>query len=105
VRKVLPILLMFGVSACATTMRWDKPGATEESTVADMDSCRQAAIQEANRYYPWGFFGSPIWGGRRNWMMWQMNQDSDRFYAERRLAAFCMRTKGYEQVKVEKTSG
>ena len=35
-----------------------------------------------------------------NWMLWQMRQDNDRFYAENRLTAFCMRTKGYEQVEV-----
>ena len=102
-RKVLPVLLAFALalSACASTMRWDKAGATDESTAADMTACRQAAIQEANRYSPWGFFGPPVWGGRRNWMMWQMSQDSERFYAENRLTAFCMRTKGYEQVRIQ----
>jgi hypothetical protein len=30
-----------------------------------------------------------------------VRQDNDRFYAENRLAAFCMRTKGYDQVPVQ----
>jgi hypothetical protein len=32
--------------------------------------------------------------------MWQMRADDERFFAENRLTAFCMRTKGYEQVEV-----
>ena len=104
-RKVLPVLLTLALAACGTTMRWDKAGATDEAVAADMAACRQAATQEANRFSPWGFYGPPIWGGRRGWMLWQMNQDSERFYTENRLTAFCMRTKGYEQVRVEKTSG
>jgi hypothetical protein len=104
-RKVLPVVLALGVAACGAPLRWEKPSATDESTAADMTACRQAAQQEANRYspfgyYPWGF-GPPVWGLHRgNWMLWQMRQDNDRFYAENRLTAFCMRTKGYEQVEV-----
>jgi len=102
-RKVLPVLLMFAVAGCAT-LRWDKPGATDATIANDMVACRQAAQQEAMRYpwgyYPWGGFGMPIGMHRGNWMLWQMRQDNDRFYLENRLSAFCMRTKGYEQVEV-----
>jgi hypothetical protein len=104
-RKVLPVLLMLGVAACATPMRWDKPGATDQMVAADTTACRQAAQQEAMRYYPFGYypwgFGPSVYGMHRgNWMLWQMRQDSDRFLAENRLTNFCMRTKGYEQVEV-----
>ena len=107
-RKILPVLLLLGLAACSTTTRWEKPGATAEMVSTDLTSCRQAAVQEANRsfpYYPWGWgglgWGGWGWGyGPRNWMLWQMRADSERFYAENRLAAFCMRTKGYEQVEV-----
>ena len=108
-RNVLPALAMLAVAACATPTRWEKPGVSDEMTVADIGTCRQAAQQEAMRYtsfgvYPWGY--SPMWGfGRNNWMFWQMRQDNDRFYTENRLTAFCMRTKGYEQVRVENTTG
>ena len=103
-RKVLPVLLMLGVAACAPPMRWEKPGATAEMLSFDMTACRQAAQQEAMRY-PFGYypfaFGPPVWGMRRgNWTLWQMRADSDRFYAENRLTSFCMRNKGYEQVEV-----
>jgi len=104
-RKVLPVLLMLGVAACGPAMRWDKPGANDEMTATDLEACRQAAWQEANRYpygyYPWGF-GPPVWGLHRgNYLMWQMRQDNDRFYVENRLRSFCMRTKGYELVPVQ----
>src|SRR4029079_13617910 len=52
-RRVLPVLLMLGVAACAPPMRWEKPGATAEMLSFDMTSCRQAAQQEAMRY-PFG---------------------------------------------------
>jgi hypothetical protein len=101
-RKVLPVLAMLGVAACAAPTRWEKPGASAEMVEADMVSCRQAAMQEANRYVPFGVYPGAYygWGFRTNWTLWQIRQDNDRFYAEHRLAAFCMRTKGYEQVEV-----
>ena len=109
-RKVLPVLLMLGVAACATPMRWEKPGATEEMLSFDMSSCRQAAQQEAMRYYTFGYypfaFGPPVWGLRRgSWPLWQMRADSDRFFAENRLTAFCMRNKGYELVSIPRAQG
>ena len=106
-RKVLPVLLMLGVAACAPTMRWDKPGVSDEGAAVDLSSCRHAAQLEANRYpYSWGGFGGWGWGfGRRSSLLWQMRADDERFFTENRLTNFCMRTKGYEQVRIEKTSG
>lgn len=105
-RKVLPVLLMLGVAACATDMRWQKPGISDEGATVDLNTCRRAAQLEANRYYtPWGWGGWPGWGwgfGRRSSLYWQMRADNERFFAENRLTSFCMRTKGYELVKVEK---
>jgi hypothetical protein len=99
-RRVVPFLLMLAVSACGTPMRWDRPGATDQMVQADMSACRGAAQIEANRYfYPWGWSG---WGwGHRSSLMWQMRADNDRFLTESRLTAFCMRTKGYEQVPMQ----
>jgi hypothetical protein len=95
--------MMLAVAGCAATMRWDKPGATDQMVAADMSSCRSAAQQEANRYYPYYPWGWGGWGfGRRGGLMWQMRADDERFFAENRLTAFCMRTKGYEQVEIEK---
>jgi hypothetical protein len=103
-RRVVPFLLMLAVSACGPTLRWDKPGATEQTALADMSACRRAAQIEANRYfYPWGWgWGGWGWGyGRRSALMWSVRADNDRFLTESRLTAFCMRTKGYEQVPVQ----
>jgi hypothetical protein len=101
-RRVVPFVLMLVVSACGPALRWDKPGATEQMVQADMSACRGAAQIEANRYfYPWGW-GGLGWGyGRHSSLMWQMRADNDRFLTETRLTAFCMRTKGYEQVPVQ----
>jgi hypothetical protein len=103
-RKVLPVLLMLGVAACATPMRWEKPGVSDEGTAVDLGSCRHAAQLEANRYpYSWGGWGGWGWGfGRRSSLMWQMQADNERFFAENRLTNFCMRTKGYEMVVVRR---
>jgi hypothetical protein len=103
-RRIVPFLLMLAVSACGTVMRWDKPGATDQMVTADFSSCRSAAQQEANRYYPfypWGWGGWGGWAGRHSGLMWQMRADDERFFAQNRLTAFCMRTKGYEQVEVK----
>ena len=101
-RRVVPFLLMLAVSACGTPMRWDKPGATDQMVQTDMSACRQAAQIEADRYYPYYPWGWGGWGwGRRSGLMWQMRADDERFFAESRLTAFCMRTKGYEQVPIQ----
>lgn len=103
-RRVVPFLLMLAVSACGMPMRWDKAGATEQMVAADTTACRRAAQTEANRYYPfypWGWGGWGGWGHHRSGLMWQMRADDERFLAENRLTAFCMRTKGYEQVPVQ----
>jgi hypothetical protein len=102
-RRVLPVLLALAVSACGTTLRWDKPGASDEAISADLVTCRRAAQIEANRYayFPWGWGSGWGWGwGPRRSVFWQMRADDDRFVTENRLTAFCMRTKGYEQVEV-----
>ena len=102
-RKVLPILLMLGVAACADDMRWMKPGVSDEGAAVDLGSCRHAAQLEANRYYYPGGWGWPGWGwgfGRRSSLFWRMRADDDRFIAENRLTNFCMRTKGYELTRI-----
>jgi len=105
-RKVVPLVLLCGLAACAPPARWEKAGATELMTETDMVDCRKAASQEAFRYFAfnWGFpfYGPTFWGyaGRPSWLMWQARLDSDRFHAENRLTAFCMRNKGYELVPI-----
>jgi hypothetical protein len=103
-RRVVPFLpLLLAVSACGFDTRWVKPGASDEAVAADMTTCRRAAQQEANRYYPFGYYPFAYSGwGHRGSVFWMTRADDERFYAENRLTAFCMRTKGYEQVEVRK---
>jgi hypothetical protein len=108
-RKVLPaalpVALLLAVAGCGTPARWEKPGVTAEATAADAVDCRRAASQEAFVYSPYGW-APPLWPGRRGyWLNWYQLQQSERFYAENRLTAFCMRNKGYELVPIPRPPG
>jgi hypothetical protein len=104
-RKVAAIALLLAVAACGTPARWEKPGATDQTTAADAVECRRAASQESFLYNPYGW-PPPLWPYRRGyWLNWYQMQESQRFYAENRLTAFCMRNKGYELVPIPKTQG
>jgi hypothetical protein len=101
-RNVLPFALLLGLAACATTSHWEKPGADETAAGRDNVECRRAAQQEASRFTPTPFYGGPFMSWRRpSYFMWQSNFELDRFYTENRLAAFCMRSRGYELVTVQ----
>ena len=94
-RRILPFLMLAGLSACALAQtRWEKDGADEALTAGDLGYCRQAARDEAFVASPYGF-GSPFYGFRR-WPLW----DNNRYYTESRLTQFCMRNKGYQLVTV-----
>ncbi len=109
--RVLPLVLVLALGACATTTRWEKPGADEATTQHDNAECRTAAQREAFRYpaapfSPW--YGAPApyyWRGWPGYSVYRMNWDADRFLAENRLASFCMRSRGYELVTVEEKKG
>jgi len=101
-RKVAPIALLLAVAACGAPARWEKPGVSAEMSATDSVDCRRAASQEAFLYNPSGL-PPPLWPYRRGYSLnWQQYQDSERFYAENRLTAFCMRNKGYELVPLPK---
>ena len=104
-RKVVPFVLLLAVGACGTPARWEKPGVSPEGTVADITDCRRAASQEAF-LYSYGL-PPPLWPYpyRRSSLYWLQYEESQRFYAENRLTAFCMRNKGYELVPIPKTQG
>ena len=102
-RKVAPVTLLgamlLAVAACAAPARWEKAGVSEEMTATDAVECRRAANQEAFLYIP----SPPVpWPYRR--LNWQYDQ-TVRFYAENRLVAFCMRSKGYELVPIPRAQG
>jgi hypothetical protein len=103
-RKVLALLPLATLAACATPAHWEKPGADDAAVKADLTYCAAAARTEAFQNYAFdtGFmrFGAPWWGYpyRPSQALWRQRLDSDRFYAETRLKDFCMRNKGYELV-------
>jgi hypothetical protein len=91
--------LCAGLAACAAPMRWEKAGADDKATGSDMASCRNAAREEAFRYYfpvSTPFFGPRYWFNRA---------DTNRYVAEINLTRFCMQNKGYTLVPVEKNDG
>ena len=104
-RALLSVTLLLAVAACATPTRWEKPGVSADMTASDAVDCRRAAVQEAFLYNPYGW-PPPFWPYRRGyWLNWQQYQQSERFYAENRLTAFCMRSKGYELVQIPEPQG
>jgi hypothetical protein len=92
--KVLPLLVLVSLAACAFPQtRWDKPGANEKMTADDLLNCRHAAQQEAFLDAPAPVIGP--WAAHHWW-----RTENDRFYMENRLTDFCMRSKGYTLVDV-----
>ena len=100
-RKVLSFALLLAVAGCATPARWEKAGVNAEMTATDAVECRRSASQEAFLYES-GLPPAPRPYGRGYLRQYQ---DSERFYAENRLVAFCMRAKGYEQVPIPRQPG
>ena len=100
-RKVVPPTflgaLLLTVAACGAPAHWEKAGVSAEITSTDAVECRRAAFQESFLSTPYTTPPVP----RLNWL--QMRA-SERFYAENRLTAFCMRNKGYELVPIPKPS-
>ena len=90
--------LLLTVAACGTPSHWEKPGASAEMTSTDAVDCRRAAFQESFLSTP--YVTPPIY--RLNWL--QM-REAERFYAENRLTAFCMRNKGYELMPIPRAPG
>ncbi len=104
---VVAIAALLALAACGQTTRWEKPQATAETTAADRQDCRQQAEREAWRDYGLGAwrYGYPFYAtypgyGPLSWHL-ESRMRQDRYFAEQRLAAFCMQNKGYERVVVE----
>ena len=106
-RRLLPLLgigAVLALGACAQATRWEKPQASEEAVATDLQDCRAQAHKEAYRTvgpYPVGypFYGPPFFRGWRYDYEARLRQEQ--YFAENRLASFCMRNKGYERVAVE----
>jgi len=97
-KVVVPLALILAVAACGAPARWEKAGVSAEMTSTDAVDCRRAASMESFLSTPYAT--PPVY--RLNWL--QM-RESERFYTENRLVAFCMRNKGYELMPIPRTSG
>jgi len=99
----------FLLAAC-TPLQWVKQDVAPQQMEDDFAACRQEAWREARMRADW--FHRPLFPyavqdaqGRR-FLVWPQSgfHDSfgDQFMEESRLAHFCMRSKGYQLVPVEK---
>ena len=103
---IIASLLLLG--AC-TPMAWVKPDVAKEQIDEDLVACRQEAWREARLRPVWRPPNLPYAvqdaQGRR-FLVWPhdtfYDSLSDQFMEEARLAHFCMRSKGYQLVPVEK---
>lgn len=98
-RKILSFLLPVILAACSTATRWEKAGADEAKTDQDRAECRKAAEQEAFRQGGAPFPYSGSWYGRPSTSALPPSVEADRLGTENKLAAFCMRSRGYELVR------
>lgn len=93
--------LTFALAACAGPGVWHQPGVTQSDTSTDIASCQAAAKAEVGRLYSFIFpYPYPLgWNGGRQvgYLEWQQRVETFTSYEEARLAAACMREKGYRQ--------
>jgi len=99
--------------AACTPLQWVKADVAPQQAEEDFNACRQEAWREARMHASW--FHRPMFPyavhdaqGRR-FLVWPQSgmHDAfgDQFMEESRLAHFCMRSKGYQLVPVEKDKG
>ena len=105
--KILGPVAALACAAC-TPMQWVKPDATPEQLGQDSIQCQQDAWREARMhgwyYRPFGPVPYRDASGRR-FFAWPYGPFGDPFgdpyLEEGRLAAFCMRNKGYRLEELE----
>jgi hypothetical protein len=101
-RKILLLLVPLGLSACNTTSLWEKAGSDQAAMSLDLGKCRHDALQEAARVYAterrYPFYEQPFFIGGLTETSWRLRRavENDQAYAEKALAAGCMRRKGYQ---------
>ncbi|MBM3650463.1 MAG: hypothetical protein FJX11_22025 [Alphaproteobacteria bacterium] len=100
-RKVLPLIVLLAVSACATAGQWQKPDTAQATVDNDLRQCRRDAVQESLRLFadwrPFSVDAPPFWN-----YMWAPQRrlahkaiDDGQMQAEQALTVTCMRNKGY----------
>jgi hypothetical protein len=110
-RRLGPWLaLVFLLGGCSYA--WVRPDATPAQVRADEQRCRaetanlvqpvwsDAALGWGPMYRPWG----PAWYGGPGWYGWWPDPSAE-LAAEQRAYDRCMRTKGYNLVRVDRKTG
>lgn len=82
------------IAACASTVEWSKPGATQESMDADLKACRVAAeriaaLPRPQTATPASGMSSPA----------GTDLDADRQLQQAQRVEACMRGRGYQLVR------
>lgn len=101
-KPTLPLVTGALLLVACTPVAFQKPGVTVEQAQADSDECRVLADREAMRAprWPWASFPrSHAYGPHAFDPFWPRKFSSlsfERMRAERDLADFCMRARGYE---------
>lgn len=101
-RVILLLLVPLAFSACNTTSLWEKAGTDQAAMSLDLGKCRHDALQEAARVYAterrYPFYEQPFFIGGLTETSWRLRRavENDQAYAEKALAAGCMRRKGYQ---------
>ncbi len=101
-RTILLLLVPLALSACNTTSLWEKAGTDQAAMSLDLGKCRHDALQEAARVYAterrYPFYEQPFFIGGLTETSWRLRRavENDQAYAEKALAAGCMRRKGYQ---------
>jgi hypothetical protein len=101
-RQILLLLVPLALSACNTTSLWEKAGTDQAAMSLDLGKCRHEALQEAARTYAterrYPFYEQPFFIGGLTETSWRLRRavENDQGYAEKALAAGCMRRKGYQ---------
>ena len=96
---LLPLSLASFLAACSAPSYWMKAGADPAKTDLDRAECRKAAEQQAFRQGGAPFPYADSWYGRPATSAMPPSVETDRLGVENKLAAFCMRSRGYELVR------
>ena len=113
--KVLPLLMMLTLAACAPPTRWEKPGGDALTAQRDQAECRGMSAAAANRIFsqpppvPWAGSESytPYTGYRMSsGNMWldQPYAGEDRYATDSRYRVWCLRKRGYVEVPAVPTA-
>ncbi len=102
--QILIGLALAATAGCATTpVAWQRPDTGVRASAEEIAECRDAAVLEVNRRWPWAWYGP----GPRGWP-WRHDPLSLGYFPHRyafadlsrleliqELTGFCLRLKGY----------